>query len=756
MFIRERGTWVRFGIVVFGVLFSMYSSGLAQTATETSDLSVTSVRKALAGEHAAITARPKDPKNYIDLAYTLTDAGIEDQARTAAADATRVAPASAFTFSAQGWVLHHNSIGVDYGSGFDYDGAVRAYWRAIELDPQDLDVRQSLANLLEFNHEGVRYAPDAQLSLAIEAYRYVKQHQRIPEADVVKNLAIDLFYAGRYGEALAELAPFTPTPEHLGIILASVAASKGSSASIELSNSIGGDEQRRKDALNFAAEGLWNKRLYPQAADLLTASLPDTSSGAISAKIQIFRNLKPFTPANLPASDPRSPVQRLLETTFMRTLNEDTLKELLSRHSFATDAAWKKALLPNNALTEGLLALMKRTGLPRVVVADLVLSRMSITTLPNPGSGTPVRVQVIGLSPMQYFVVSENGTWKMAASGRSGREVGAQALYLLTSGRPEVARPLLDWYYSLLEPSKDEGDPLSGDLFVRLWAPSARAAAEAPTFAAAALTDDATLLLPLVSEIVRAREAMPAGTDRTSLDLLLAAMYLRLQDASNAHLITSRLLQQNPESHVALQLAGQAYARQHDWAAWKALLAKRLQKEPDNRQLLLESAAEASAEGDYPRARQAYQSILDGSHATSADYTMYGWLSLFAAKPDDKALAAAQQATINANGRNYQSLLTAACLDASRGNTAEAHQELLDAMSSAGLTQPDAGVWYGFGRIFEQYGVMDAAVSSYRRTVQMTDSVDKRSLYPGEVDASALARVRLKALSTERMLLPQL
>ena len=134
---------------------------------------------------------------------------------------------------------------------------------------------------------------------------------------------------------------------------------------------------------------------------------------------------------------------------------------------------------------------------------------------------------------------------------------------------------------------------------------------------------------------------------------------------------------------------------------------------------------------------------------TSADYTAYAWLSLFEDKPDDKALAAAQQATLNATSRNYESLLAVACLNAARGNTAEAHQELLDAMSSATLAQPDAGIWYGLGRIFEQYGIIDAASSAYHRTVQMADAADTRSAVPGGGSASTLAHMRLKELTTK-------
>ena len=153
---RKRTAPVWFGIAVLTLLTTPGTSGLAQTATETSDLSVGSVRKALARDHALIAAHPKEPEPLIDLSYTLTDAGIGDQARTAVEDATRVAPASALTFSAQGWILHHNLIGVDYGKGFDYDGALRAYRRSIELDPKDLETRQPLANLQEINREGIR------------------------------------------------------------------------------------------------------------------------------------------------------------------------------------------------------------------------------------------------------------------------------------------------------------------------------------------------------------------------------------------------------------------------------------------------------------------------------------------------------------------------------------------------------------------------------------------------------------------------
>jgi tetratricopeptide (TPR) repeat protein len=312
---------------------------------EISDLAVGKVRQALSAQRALTASHPKDPSNYVKLAYTLTDAGITDQAQQEVLKATTVAPQSAFAYNAQAWVLHHNVIGVDYGKGFDYDASLASYRKAIELDPNDFDLRQSLAELLAYNRNGIRYAPDARLAETIEILRYVKGHQRAVQPEVEDNLIIDLFYAGRFAEVLPELAAFPTSPVRDGVAIASIAAIQDPAAAIERANQIGGDEQKKKDALNFAAEGLWNMRLYPQAAAMLTASLPDTSdSKALIGKIQIFRNLRPYKGADLPATDPRSPVQRLMIAGLTNTLTETVIAQCVSRNAFTSEADSKRNL----------------------------------------------------------------------------------------------------------------------------------------------------------------------------------------------------------------------------------------------------------------------------------------------------------------------------------------------------------------------------------------------------------------------------
>jgi len=323
--------------------------------------------------------------------------------------------------------------------------------------------------------------------------------------------------------------------------------------------------------------------------------------------------------------------------------------------------------------------------------------------------------------------------------------VGIQALYLLAHQHQEEAASLLDWKRSIEPPSTT--DPLGGSVFAHLWRSDNRKDPDAVTFASAALVADPAILRPLVARMLAGRESAGTNDAKTALDLLLATTYLRLKDAANAKAVCSRLLQQSPQSITAIRLAGRADALAKDWTAWKALLAHPLETTPADRDLLLESAAEAEAEGEFPRARAAYRTLLDSGKATPADYNQDAWLSLFTGNVDDEAIAEAQQATLSGKNLNYHSLHTLACLNAMRGNTAEAHQELLDAMNSGHIEQPNSAIWLGFGLIDEQYGERPAAIAAYRKVTEAPESVSNPFAPEGTpVSSYALAQMRLKAL----------
>jgi hypothetical protein len=83
--------------------------------------------------------------------------------------------------------------------------------------------------------------------------------------------------------------------------------------------------------------------------------------------------------------------------------------------------------------------------------------------------------------------------------------------------------------------------------------------------------------------------------------------------------------------------------------------------------------------------------------------------SLFLGKVSDDDLSIMQRA-VNENS-SYPEIHTLACLYAEIGNTKEARELLLRALHSVGMDEPNEPIWYGFGRIAEDYGLQSVAHS---------------------------------------------
>ncbi len=249
-------------------------------------------------------------------------------------------------------------------------------------------------------------------------------------------------------------------------------------------------------------------------------------------------------------------------------------------------------------------------------------------------------------------------------------------------------------------------------------------------------------LLTLLPKALEARKKATRDGERDRDDLLLAHIYLHTGDGANAEHTARELLARAPDSDTAIGLLGAAYRLQKNLPAWRTLLESNLQRRPQDSALLKQAATEAEVEGDYTRARRSYASILESGQATSDDSNIYAWLSLFDNSVDEPALAAAQQANLQSKEENPVYLHTLACLNAAVGRVAEARQLLLQEMTFSGLELPDSAAWYGFGRIYEQYGVYDAATAAYRKVTKPEGELDPLNTY-------VLAQARLAKLRAQ-------
>jgi len=286
-------------------------------------------------------------------------------------------------------------------------------------------------------------------------------------------------------------------------------------------------------------------------------------------------------------------------------------------------------------------------------------------------------------------------------------------------------------------------DPLEGPLLPRFWTVGDSGGPEAIELAAASLVattpSAASSVKGLLPKIHTAWEKASSDQERLNLGLLLASILSAVEDGPALKTITSEILAKYPDSYVAINLVGIADGLLKDWSDWNHMLDTRIAKHPDDEFLLRLKVNSAQAQGDFVLARAIEQLLIDKAKASAGDYNNYAWTSLFDGKVDPESVKAAQQANMLGKNSSFDEMHTLACIYAYQGKTSEARELLLKAMTAGNLSEPNSAIWYGFGSIYEQYGVNDAAIEAYRK-------VDKPEGPISPTDTYVLAQMRLKAI----------
>jgi tetratricopeptide (TPR) repeat protein len=700
------------------------------------------VRDALAADRSLAEARPKDALPRVRLANAFLDAGLGDMARTEAILATKLDAKSAVAFNALGWVLQFNEIGVHFGKGFDLNRAIEAYKKSKQLDPEDVGTRSNLGILYEYDGHGARYASVAGIKSAIQEFRELAQMDKPTGERYEDNILFDLLYSHQYKELLAEIAPLPSTPIRDGLAISATAAMDGAEAGIKRADRVGGDAGARSAALRNAGAQLVDLRMYAQAADILSVGIQGQENAAqVARQIELFRSLKVFDPMTIAENTPEGVVERLLESTLTGRLTKDVIAELLSRHSFATDKEWQKNLGKSEESADGIQTAAERSGLPAAVLADLTLGTMKVSSKGDDATGYRVMVQTVGSAGKQFFVSKEDGQYKIVASKDDMTEVGTAALYLLRHGDEAGARSLLDWKRELMHRGGGD-DQLEGPLLPRFWTAGESKGEASIEMASAALLTGSEEIAALLPQISSRRDKWASGEgkpERTDMNLLLAEGYLRVGDGAKARKAGDALLAEYPDSATAMRLIGMADSMNRDWTHWNSMLDAALAKHPTDRDLLSGKAWAEQAQGDFAGARKTLRQVLDAGQATGNDYNNYSWNALFQDKVDADAIQAAQQANMLSKNSSFAELHTLSCLYAAQGKTTEAKQVLFEAMAAANLGQPNSSAWFAFGAIFEQYGVLDAAIAAYKKVERPEGPITPTDTY-------VLAQNHLKAL----------
>jgi tetratricopeptide (TPR) repeat protein len=159
-----------------------------------------------------------------------------------------------------------------------------------------------------------------------------------------------------------------------------------------------------------------------------------------------------------------------------------------------------------------------------------------------------------------------------------------------------------------------------------------------------------------------------------------------------------------------------AYRQLKRFDDWQKLVEQRMQEYPDEIAYVRSAAQLGLYRGDIEKSRGITKAIIDKGKGNEQDMNLYAWYALFLPGPvATETLDMAHRASDLSKNSNFSILHTLACVYAQAGKPSQAREYLLKAMDAAHMEEPDSAIWLGFALIAEQYGIVDAAGTMYRR-----------------------------------------
>lgn len=696
------------------------------------------VKEALASYRSLVAAHPKEAVHHLQVARVLLDAGMGEAARSEARQAVKLEPDSALAEKTLAQVLKQDLVGRGLRAGSDWSGAAAAYRAAIKLDPDDDGTKADLAILLEYDNVGRRYSSAAPIKDAIVEYKALGS-DKLRDLGLANNLAFALFYGGEYADALKEAQALNPQPRAL--MAACVAMLQGSTAGLAEANKLSNNDDVYKETARTAGEMLMNLRQYRAAADFLAAGAAGDNAAQTMGLANLLRNARRHEDLTF-ADTPQDFVKRFFLLSMSPDITLDKELAMASRNAVRTlkqeDPDDMKSSLE---VGKKLNIQLARQGSSLDVTLDILLQAFDASVEGTDTTGYRVKVQIPGENTSTFFVVKEDGHYKLLDTADKPNSIAYEVLDRVKSGDLQGAKVLLDW---LREDQHLEGgdDPLGGPVFPRFWIKGQAADAAKMRLAAGALlvatkptaADGIAILEP-------ARKTAAIEREKTNIALALSLGYTTTNNFAALAAVSNELVQQVPESRLAFLNAVWADIGLKKFDAALALTDDRL-KLLDNDSDAYEARMRIEVNrGNYTAARNWAQKLIDMGKGSAEILNSKAWFALYTPQVAQDDIATAIKA-VQMSKNNPHILHTLACLDAVAGQPRDAHDLLLRSMDDLDLEQPNDDYWYAFGLVAERYGEQEIASADYRKLQKPKDD----TLIPSS--SYQLAQMRLKALAT--------
>ncbi len=691
------------------------------------------VREAVDVLERLVTLPASEAPSRNFLIETMMRYGLGEAAREQAKALVAKRPEDADAWRALGWTLGHDLVGRWLERGWDRPGAMAAFLKVVQLDPEDALAHVRVAVAHEHDASGTRWGPGTDLETALTHWKRAAELGQ--EAEHQTAWLETLFMAGRAAE-VEPIARSLPTvSERFPLRVAAVAAADGAEAATRLATRLAGNPQDRQNTLGSAALWLATAGRFTEAAQLLDAQ-QKLGRGGDDSFLTTMRSARRWLPSTVgKVTEPEHAARLFYASLFEPFPDEATWRPLLAKSQsgvFAASAGRRRKLAAVHA------GRLSSVPLSMQALGDLVASSLTLKVDGDADTGWRVYSEDDDADGLVVYVVREDGQARVLTTNDDLRPLAAEAVRQLDRKRPAAARRWLGWLRGHVA-DPDPANPLSADPVAHLW----------PVEAA----DDARVRLAVATYLARGEGAAPhravierarkaaKGLEAQVLDLVLAHSYLDAKRPDLANAAFERLAEARPDDPVVAGLHALKLFERGDDAGAGKLLDAGLAKAPKHPFLTHLAATLAGSVRDYDRARGLYERGATAANATVTALNDAAWLALFGGDLD-VALTRATRAVDQAPSRRVSLLHTLACLQAERGDLAAAHERLVEIAGTYADGQVRQDDWWILGRIAEHMGLEDAARMYYARIAKPT--------YGEGLSTWALAQRRLQAMGARR------
>ena len=681
--------------------------GYVSQASEYVALGQTSKALQLAQEAAA----KGGPAAKVRLAYMLVAAGAGNSAITLADELTREEQVAGPAWQALAWAYEHDSFGRPFRGNWNRELTEKALREALKLDADDLIAQFNLASLLEHNAEGQLYGEGARLDEAIATYRSALKAG--PNPGIEQRLAVALLFAGRYTEVKEAAAKSQAS--NLEAILPAVitATSQGPARAIIAIQAEEPDNRTRMEILVAASQFLVELRRYDSALELSKAAARLADTPELKVRVSGLEKMKRYQDALYPATDPRSPVQQLLLAMSSAQPDYAQIGKLLSPAVNWTPQSPVFAKLRQDVLATRLQ--LEANGFGTENIRDFVASMTDLQSEGEDDRGYIVSGSLRSSGQwVNFFVTREDGEYRIIGSSDRPEQVGALVLRYLAQNNLKAAQWWLDKMVSVAVVAvTQEGGSIPAVRLLWSGVTAETRGPEAVRLAAAALLGSYGGDAGAIRILREARTRISDTYLRTQLDLAFCESLYAARGWSDLLVAARRLAADPGEADSALRFVLSAEAGAEQWKELQGEAARKLRTAPEYGPALRSMALALIHLGDRPGAAKCLKKLTASNAGDSSDWMLEAWNSLLSGRASTELLKAfTEKDPVVRSDPDYW--YTAGLLQATLDQPDEALQSLTHALDRDDSSRLDSRPWVLAGKIYERFGLKEAAASAYQ------------------------------------------